>query len=127
MADAPRLDPRPARPLTTREIAKVLGSLIPGYLGIANLADTRDMLRVVRSTIATEDLMPLAVHTVPTEEHRTLARSIFAVAMGMRCWCGTDAVITALDWWIEDPRALEEAAVQLATFVQSMRGDHGLA
>lgn len=39
------LDPRPARALTSREIAKVLGGAIGGLLGFCNAEDVRYAVR----------------------------------------------------------------------------------
>lgn len=42
---APKLDPRPARLLTSRECAKLLGGMVGGLVGTATIEDVRTAVR----------------------------------------------------------------------------------
>lgn len=102
MADAPRLDPRPARPLTTREIAKVIGATVGSTAGLFGSERARAMLRAVAAMLRGE------IITGSCEQGEAMAAALlFGQASALADWCAPDDVLTAVTWWIEREGALE--------------------
>jgi hypothetical protein len=94
----PTLDPRDARPLTSREISKVLCAIIgsvvtadprtrervPQVLGLTKTPHTTAMLEVARA----------GVHPCPPSWELAFA----ATVSGFRGWCDPKDVDTAIEW-----------------------------
>jgi hypothetical protein len=85
------LDPRDARPLTSREISKVLCSIIGGVITIDPNARPRvpAVLELVRSSPKS-----LMEPSSPASWEVALA----ATVSGLRGWCAPKDVDTAIDW-----------------------------
>lgn len=102
MADCPRLDPRPARPLTTREIAKVLGATIGTVAAILGSDSVRRLLIVVAQSLRGEPLEG----DVDAREAVVVA-VLMGITRALADWSATGDVLTAIEWWINKPGALE--------------------
>ena len=123
MPDCSRLDPRPARTLTTREIAKVLGATIGTMAALFGAERTRVALRAVAQMMRGEDV----TGTCHQEEAGAVA-ILFGQAHALADWCVAGDVLTALDWWINKPGALEAFdGVPVLVARMANGGDRGLA
>jgi hypothetical protein len=105
--EIPKLDEREAAPLTSRECAKVLGSILGGLVVLYGVRETRLACAIgyrswLRAIVQRENL------GVP--EPRPVLQAAFiveAAANGLAEWSGVEAVSDALCWWThkEEPWA----------------------
>ncbi len=126
MPDPRNLCAKPARRLTSREVAKVLGGLIGPGLLVMGEERMRELLRLVLEVVTvgtSERHVP-----IDGETDAEYMVTINALALSLTDWCGTPNVAIALTWWIEHPEALGQCDRALATFLSANpRGERGLA
>lgn len=101
------LDPRSARPLTSREISKVLSGIISGVVALSSNA--RDHVsEVVAAVIRKETtrhvnrLVVKAGPGVALDIYPTWACAFSATVAGLRGWCEDADIQTALLWVSEN-------------------------
>lgn len=97
------LDPRDARPLTSREISKVLCSIIAGVVVYdpASRHFVPDVIAACRrhATIMEADAV---VSPFMPEQPATWAAAISATVSGLRGWCAPPDIAAALAWVAEN-------------------------
>lgn len=126
MPEPRNLCAKPARRLTSREVAKVLGGLVGLGLLVMGEERMRELLRLVLEVVTVGP----TERRVQTDGEMDAAYmvTITALAVSLTDWCGTPNVAIALTWWIEHPEAMGSAAAAMATFrVAAQRGERGLA
>jgi len=96
------LDPAPVRPLTSREISKVLCSIIGGAVAydpwVAEFVP--DVLSAITAP-APHDLHALNLHVTCDLRSASWAIALAATVSGLRGWCRPGDVDTALAWVVE--------------------------
>jgi hypothetical protein len=118
MPSAVALDPREARPLTSREISKVVCSIIAGV--VAYDQDARevvpDVIKAVRESVAMEEINAIAQRRIRNGHPRpdyvsvlskvylgpSWACALIGTVAGLRGWCAPKDVDTALAWVAEN-------------------------
>ncbi len=112
------LDPRDARPLTSREISKVLCGIVGGIANDERMnhpsghARIAGVLREVRDGQADVTYLDAYASGVPRLGSPTWASALVATIAGLRGWCKPHDVQTALVWISENIGAI------CATFTQ---------
>jgi hypothetical protein len=111
------LDRRAVRPLTSREIAKVLGGFLGGVHAVNRLAadetspyagavvTVEQMRTTLRLSLAM--LTGTAPPDAPELRRGTALVHLSGLVGGLCTWCSTASMIEALTWWIDHPSALE--------------------
>ena len=105
------LDRRSVRPLTSREIAKVIGGFLDAVpaenrflssLLVMTPEQVGDLLRVLRDSLATQSV-PVEATLRPLRPALTY---LGALVHGLCTWCSVASVLEALTWWVEHPEAI---------------------
>ena len=91
-----RLDPRPARPLTSREISKILGGAVGGLLQEIPATEVYDAMVAIRYVVANGLDSGDAIQSLPVS--RVWAAPLGGVVGGLVGWCDRSAVLVAIDW-----------------------------
>lgn len=117
MTTQPTLDPRDARPLTSREISKVLCGIIGG-VAVFN-PDTRDemplVLEVLRRGGTLEQAEATSSKLLAPGKRRpttTWAAALGATVWSLRGWCNPRDVDTAIAWVAENLSMVIPAQMQ---------------
>lgn len=104
------IDPREARPLTSREISKVLAGIIGGVVSVSP-SQRHFVYEVIRSAIVKESARSANVipalswsgeHTALLDICPSWACAFSATVSGLRGWCDPADVQTALNWLAEN-------------------------
>lgn len=94
-----RLDPRPARPLTSREISKIIGGALGGLLQEIPSAEVRDVMVAVRAVVEVGLDLGDSYRSLPSSQ--VWAAGLGGVVGGLVQWCDRQAVMVAIDWLLE--------------------------
>lgn len=93
----PKLNSRPCRRLTNREISRALGGMIAPPLLMWGPERVRSLLRLTRGAVLGEPTFGEFLN----EEERNLCNILCSFSSCLTNWCGTPNVVTALEYWIE--------------------------
>jgi hypothetical protein len=104
-----KLNSRPCRRLTNREIVHVLGGVIGPLLARYGSGGTRQLLCLAREGIIGE------IKSCSQQEHLD-GLILFCLAGSLTNWCGTPNVVRALEWWIEGDH-IEKLGMGLGTML----------
>ncbi len=113
-----KLDPREARPLTSREISKVICGIIGGVVTYDQdaRAVVPEVIKAVRANSPLREVNYLAQRSLPARRRGTSwACALSATVAGLRGWCDPKDVETALSWVAENlDRILPAATASIA-------------
>ena len=116
------LDPLPVRALTSREIAKVLASIIGGVVAADHRA--RHRVAIVIAHVRARYLgrgNPIEERNREFRQHRFVGAdpcwevALLATVAGLRGWCNPKDVATAIDW-VDANLPLVLGEFQIATY-----------
>ncbi len=107
------LDPREARPLTSREISKVLSGIIGGVVaanpkardhvaGVVDAVLRGDSTQMVESFVTGLRPGHVGGNIIPLNIYPTWACAFSATVAGLKGWCNPTDVRTALHWVAEN-------------------------
>ncbi len=102
---AATLDDREARPLTSREISKVLCAILTGVSAVdAERRRFEELVRYIRVNGAAKLLSGLSTTSIPTWRV-----AFAATVVGLEAWCAPVDINTALVWLAENMSLLYPA------------------
>lgn len=117
-----KLDPRPARGLTSREHAKILCGLLGGMAFNVEVKDLRSALRYVNDMTRNPQAAGQTVESgVPLWVYSTLSGFVSCMVGGF----GKKAALEAIEWAIEKEEVWERMSMVVTKTRESLEGKAG--